>query len=182
MSADIDSLQAEASKGDQSATEQLFEVLTSRFRLFARHSIRNTADAEEVVQDALVAIHANHRTITFTTSFSAWACRVLENRILDYHRRKQRERLRFSQAPDVGYASEATGSDADMDLKRRLLDCMRLLCHKNARYGRILALHYQGYETVEICERLGLKSQTFYSALSKARDMLERCLDEGDTK
>jgi len=181
-SVDIDTLQSEACTGDQSATEQLFEILTSRFRMFVRHSIRNKADAEEVVQEALMAIHANHRKITFTTSFSAWACKVLEHRILDYHRRNRRDSQRFDHAVDPSQNPGAIGVDANPDLKRRLLDCMQSLCRRNLRYARVLTLHYQGYSTDEICNRMSLKPQTLYSALSKARAMLEQCLEKGGIK
>ena len=58
MGVDINTLHSNACDGDQQAVEELFEVLTSRFRLFAHHKIRNKADVEEVVQEALMTIHA----------------------------------------------------------------------------------------------------------------------------
>ena len=52
----------------------------------------------------------------------------------------------------------------------------------NNRFARILNFHYQGYAVVEVCERLRLTSTNFYSILSRARSMLELCLEKGDVK
>ena len=179
---DINTLHSEAGKGDPKAVETLFEVLSSRFRMFAHHKIRNKNDAEEVVQEALMTIYREYGGITFTTSFSAWACKVLDNRVLDYLRRKQREGRRIEPGTDATADSIRRPVEANPDLRRKLLDCFQKVCQRNIRYARILNLHYLGYKTGEICERLDVKQETLYSALSKARTMLETCLEKGDVK
>lgn len=179
---DINILYDNACQGDRQAVEELFEVLSSRFRLFAHHKIQNRAEAEEVVQEALTTIYAEYGKITFSTSFSAWACKVLDNRVLNYLRKKQRESQRIdhevSQSPDLIKAH----AGANPDLKRKLLNCFQRVCRRNLRYARIMNLHYQGYKTAEICDRIKVKPETLYSALSKARSMLENCLDKGEVK
>ena len=177
---DLDSLQNKARQGDQKAVEELFEVLTSRFRLFVHHKIRNKTDAEEIVQEALTAIYAEYKEMTFTTSFSAWACKVLDNRILNYLRKKQHESRRIDPRIDQNSDSIDISVAAHPDLKRKLRLCFEKICRRNLRYARILNFHYQGYKTSEICSRLDLKPETLYSALSKARSMLEDCLEKGD--
>ena len=175
---DINRLHNEACKGDRRSVDELFDVLSSRYRMFARHKIWNQADAEEIVQEALMTIYAEYKTITFTTSFSAWACKVLDNRILAYIGKKKRESKRinqsFDQCPDLPKVS------ADPELKRKLLDCLQKICRRNMRYARILNLHYLGYKTGEICDSMDVKRETLYSALSKARAMLGNCLEKGD--
>ena len=171
-----------ACKGDQRDIEELFEALTSRFRLFAHHKIRNRVDAEEVVQEALVTVYAEFKTTDFTVSFSAWAIKVLDNRILAYIQRKKREGRKIDYRIGEGQIAEVDSHGSNPDLKRRLLDCLRKLCRRNMRYARILNLHYLGYETGEICEKTSVRPETLYSALSKARSMLERCLETGDLK
>ena len=179
---DINSLHSKAGEGDRKAVEELFVVLSSRFRLFAHHKIRNKTDADEVVQEALMAIYKEYGSITFTASFSAWACKVLDNRILDYLRRKQRESKRIEPGFDGTADSLKRPLGTNPDLRRKLLDCLQKVCRKNIRYARILNLHHLGYKTDEICARMTMKPATLYSALSKARSMLETCLEKGDTK
>jgi RNA polymerase sigma-70 factor (ECF subfamily) len=177
---DIHNLYIKSCDGDRRAEKKLFEVLTSRFRLFAHQKIRNQADAEEVVQDALLAISAEYRSITIRTSFSSWASKVLHNRILNYLRKKTYEKRRFDRGIDKDVEMMTAPNMVILDLKKRLQECLEKLCRRNIRYARILNLHYQGYTTEEICQRLGIKRATLYSALSKARTMLERCLEKGD--
>lgn len=150
--------------------------------MFARQRIRNRGDAEEVVQEALMTIYAEYKSITFNTSFSAWAYKVLNNRILNSLRKKQHE----SQRIDESICPKSVPSEVDVngasDLKRRLLDCLQRIGDRNIRYARILNLHYQGYRTDEICDRLKVIPETFYSILSRARTLLEVCLEKGDLK
>ena len=150
--------------------------------MFARQRIWNRGDAEEAVQEALMTIYAEYKGITFSTSFSAWAYKVLNNRILNSLRKKQHE----SQRVDGNICPKSVASEANVngasDLKRRLLDCLQRIGDRNIRYARILNLHYQGYKTDEICGRLKVKPETFYSILSRARTLLEVCLEKGDLK
>lgn len=176
----INSLQILAHDGDKAATEKLFTILAVRFRLFAQRRIWDGSDAEEVVQDALMAILKKHKEIEFKTSFVAWAHRVLENEILRHYRRKGYREMRFGQtAGDVG---NFPMWDPDPELKRKLLDCLKKIGSTNNRYARILNLHYQGYATEEVCEKLNLTPNHSYVLLSRARSMLEACLERGDVK
>ena len=76
----------------------------------------------------------------------------------------------------------AENLDTDPDLKRRLLGCLQKICRQNVRYARILNLHYQGYKTGEVCGRMDVRPATLYSVLSRARSMLEDCLEKGDVR
>jgi DNA-directed RNA polymerase specialized sigma24 family protein len=43
-------------------------------------------------------------------------------------------------------------------------------------------MRYQGYNTEEICEKMGLSRNGIYILLSRARKMLENCLKTGEIK
>jgi RNA polymerase sigma-70 factor (ECF subfamily) len=174
----INSLYGRAAEGDPAAEKELLEHLTVSFRLFAQHRIWDEHDAEEVVQDALVTITSKYRGIEFETSFSAWAYRVLNNKILDFVKKKQARRNLMDRLQDE------TGHDVtwqpDPELKARLIGCFRRLHEGNQRHARILNLHYQGYDTAEICRRLKITQNHLYVLLSRARAALEACLKRGD--
>lgn len=179
---DINSLHKKACLDKNLYKDQLFEVLSSRFRLFANHKIQDKADAEEIVQEALMTIHAEYNKIEFHTSFSAWACKVLDNRLLNYYQKKKRENQRINREISDNPDFLNKHADTDPGLKRKLLDCFQKVCRRNIRYARILNLHYQGYKTEEISSRMEMKPATLYSGLSKARAMLEKCLQNGDVE
>jgi RNA polymerase sigma-70 factor (ECF subfamily) len=125
-----------------------------------------------------MTIAKKYREMEFTTSFAAWAYKVLNHKILDYFKAK---RVRVeAQARMVDEKKPDVMSQPDPALKRQLLMCLKEVSGANSRHARILNLHYQGYTTDEICRKLDLKPGNFYVVLSRARSMLELCLEKGD--
>jgi RNA polymerase sigma-70 factor (ECF subfamily) len=157
--------------------EELFRTLHERFEQFALRRIEDPDDAKDVVQNALIVIAREYRQMDFKISFSAWAYKVLDIRILDYYKRRKRQANKMQRISASGdeYAPMAPPSD----LKQRLMACLKKLHQVNRRYARIINLHYQGYQTKEICENLGLTPNALYVALTRARSMLKRCLESG---
>jgi RNA polymerase sigma factor (sigma-70 family) len=177
---DINTLHKSVASGDGASEEQLFQHLHVSFRLLAQHRVWNEEDSEEVVQDALMTISAKYKDIVFETSFAAWAYKVLNNKILDYVKAKKVKQGAMEKISEQ--SSTATPPNPDPELKSRLLSCLKRLCRANSRHARVLNLHYHGYGTGEICEKLELKPNNFYVMLSRARSMLEHCLEKGDIK
>ncbi len=126
----------------------------------------------------MLSIVQQYRQIEFTTSFSAWAYKVLDNRILDYLKRKRLRQSRSGDPVDGGEPQTAKAID-NPELRRRLLDCLKKICDVNDKYARVINFHYQGYTTAEICERMRMTRNTLYIALHRARRMLETCLRKG---
>lgn len=178
---EIDNLCQLAREGDRKAEEQVFSKLSARFHLFIRRRIADTQDREEVVQDALMAVCKDYKKVTFRSSFAAWAYKVLENRLFYYYQTKKSRSARARKLAEMDPVSSSDPEDEEIDLKQRLLNCLRGICKSNQRYARILNLHYQGYGSDEICERLSLTHSNYYSILSRARSLLEYCLGKGET-
>jgi RNA polymerase sigma-70 factor (ECF subfamily) len=174
----IDLLFRKASEGDETSEQELFRYLTDRFRLFAQLRIRNRSDSEDIVQNALLTIAAKYKDIDFHRSFTGWAYKVLENKIGDYFKVQRRRESKLEQESDQ--AGAADSSQLDALTRRQMLDCLRKVGKANGRFARILNLHYQGYSTDEICRKLELKQGYYYVVLSRARSMLEMCLEKGD--
>lgn len=176
----INSIYNLARQNDEAAEKQLFEFLRARFRLFVHPRIRDSMDAEEIVQEALVVISREYKALEIESSFIAWAYKVLDNRILGYIKSKRRQaknidRLRFNLESHQPVSSESMG-----ELNMKLLDCFKKIAGSNIRYARILNFNYQGYSSSEICGKLKLTATNLYSILSRARSLLHRCLATGD--
>ena len=170
----INALHTRVRDGDTAAEEQLFERLSARFQVFAHHRIWNSVDAEDVAQEALLTIQSRYREIEIETSFAAWAHKVLDNKILAYIEAKRRTGGRYSSLTSDESSDLATESDPL--LRRRLLDCLKKMARSNQTYARILALHYQGFNRQEICERLNLTRNNSYVIMSRARTQLRDCI------
>jgi RNA polymerase sigma factor (sigma-70 family) len=176
----IEELYQKARNGDTDAESQLFKRLSARFALTIRRKVWNTQDCEEIAQDAVTAILQNYRKTVITSSFSAWAQRVVENKIADYYRatpKRQRESAELTEQ-----ATPAGSWTPDPNFRMALLECLRKVNAINKRHARMLVLSFQGLAIEEICARMGLTRSNAYSVLSRARSMLARCLEKGDVK
>lgn len=176
----INTLYENAQNGGKAAEEILFKDISERFLRFAHQRIWDEQDALEIVQEALATIAREYKEIEFKTSFSAWAYKVLDYRILSYIKKKQRlgksEQL-FENSPETGTIRP------NHDLKIKLLFCLGKINSINRRHARILNLSYQGYIADEICERMALTKNNLYIVLHRARKALEECLKkEGQLK
>jgi len=171
----INELHGRARSGDKSAESELYRRLRVSFLLFLRQKVRDQKDAEDIVQEALLAIADNESKIAFDTSFSAWAYRVLENMLLRHYRSKgQRQRAFVAMSqndPESSYMSNP-------ELKARLLRCMRELSRTRCRHAQIVGLHVQGFSVKEICAKMHVTSNNLYVMLMRARNLLEECLDK----
>ena len=179
MLMNLNDLHQQACGGEKGAEDSLFQNLSARFRLVARHRIWNKDDAEEVVQDSLAVVAQKYKGVEIEISFSAWAQRVLDLNILEYIRKKGRTAKRFEPMPD-----EETSMviDSNPTLKLRLLDCLKKVSQANRRHARILVFIYQGFGVEEVCEKFKLTVNNYYSVLSRARSMLEMCLEKGEVR
>lgn len=174
---DIDDLLKAAQSGDRVAENHLFDYLLARFRLFARHKIRDAEDCEELVQEALKAIFQKYRETEFEVSFAAWAHKILEHKILTFYRDSA---LRSRKLAGLAKETPQTASvQPTRELENKLLGCLRKLNKLNRRHARVLLYKYQGYGVDEICNRLGLTRPNMYTMLSRARTWLESCLRKG---
>lgn len=158
--------------------ERLFESLSDSFGFFVQQRIWSEQDAKDVVQEALATIAGKYESIDFETSFAAWAYRVLQNKVLEYYRRKQCRESKFAQLTDEG--SDSNPSDPDPTLRNRLLGCLKKIGQANSKYARVLNFKYQGYPTEEICDRMEMTRNGLYIVLSRARSLLKVCLQTGD--
>ncbi len=176
----INDLYQKACAGGTDAEHHLFQNLSARFRLVARHRIWHREDAEEVVQDSLAIVVRKYREVNIESSFAAWAQRILDLNILEYIRKKGQLSKRFEPLPEEDTTSMADHPNPSLKLK--LLNCLKKLSRVNRRHARILVFIYQGYGVEEVCEKLELTVNNYYSVLSRARSMMETCLEKGKVR
>lgn len=164
---------------DKAHEKELFEYLSDSFGLFVRQRVRNGQDSEEIVQEALAAIAGHLETTEIETSFAAWAYRILQNKLRDYYRRRQRH---SGMEVALEEADQAKGSWLpNPQLMHGLRACVEKLSQANPRYAQILLAHLEGHSIEEICEDLKMSKNAIYLTLSRARKALRDCLDQRET-
>lgn len=165
--------------GSEGADEnRLFSALSERFLLFIEHKLLERADAEEIVQNAMLVISAKYRQTRFEISFSAWAHGVLQKELLRHYKKKGIRRKYFE--PNPPEQSLGFYEDIDPGILSRLKKCIRQLCLVNARYARVLNLSHLGFSSDEISRKLGVTKNNLYVLLNRGRSLLKDCLEKGD--
>ncbi|MFZ5980992.1 MAG: RNA polymerase sigma factor [Candidatus Zixiibacteriota bacterium] len=167
-----------ASGGDRDAEKQLFLNLAVRFRAIIGLRISNSDDARDVIQDTLAVIAQKYKGLDEDINFIAWAHQVLKFQVLKHYKKTGSSKRKHQKLADE--VSQSSGWEPDLILRDHLLQCLRKINKKNHLYARILNLHFQGFTTGEICNKLNITSNYCYVVLLRARSMIEYCLERGE--
>jgi RNA polymerase sigma-70 factor (ECF subfamily) len=172
-----------ARRGEEKAFETLFHQNKQRVYSLCLRITRNTADAEELTQEAFFQAFRKIHTFRGESAFSTWLHRLTVNIVL-MRLRKNRvsemslegsvEKEEFDRpqrefgAPDL----TLTGSIDRLQIERAVAQLAR-------GYRQIFVLHdVQGYKHHEIAALLGVSVGNSKSQLHKARTKLRTLLRE----
>ena len=154
--------------------------LRARFVYIAKRRVQER-DVEDLAHEACLTVLARYAELEAGTEFEFWAYQVLRNKIGNYLRHA--EVARRTDAPLTDRSKAAVDAASDPEVVLTLSQCLRKLMQANPRYARALNLHYHGYDTEEICRKLGVGRSNLYSMLSRARTVLGECLfGKGDKR
>jgi RNA polymerase sigma-70 factor (ECF subfamily) len=90
LEAKLKALMLRGLAGDAAAHAELLGMLAIYLRGFlARKMGRNAADLEDLVQEALLAIHLKRDTYDTSQPFTAWAFTIARYKLIDWYRRNR---------------------------------------------------------------------------------------------
>ncbi|MFH2035679.1 MAG: sigma-70 family RNA polymerase sigma factor [Candidatus Zixiibacteriota bacterium] len=176
----VNDLYRDAVGDNQLAEKNLFQALRASFRVILQHKNIKAEDAEEIIQEALITIGKKYKVMEEINNFSAWSYVVLRNKLIDFLKVKKYTKYKPTLELTDSYPDKQT--HIDNRLLDKLINCFRKVSKKNPKQARILNLNFQGFPTEEICKKLGITRNNMYSILSRARSLLEYCLEKGDLK
>lgn len=132
-------------------------------------------DADDILQEAKVVMWRQFAKFEPGTNFGAWARKIAFHQVLKHRKRKQRDRLDFSEEFLRAVADEAEESASQLDLRERALhDCVSKL---PPDHREVLHLRYhEGLSLEEIEARLGRTTCALYRLLSRVRQVLHECV------
>jgi len=174
QAAALDELQAAlAIAGDRKAFELLYRRWHPRLLRHARRLVGHSDDAQDVLQDAALAIARNIHRLQSPSSFGPWAYTIIRNRAANHIKRKQRDRSlkdEFQREADSKPRETTTNNQAD-DLR----DLFRTLPMMDQE---VLSAYYvDGMSVNEISLCLSKPSGTIKSRLHSARTRLKAAYD-----
>lgn len=118
----LKSLMLAALDGDAAAYRRLLTGLRVRLRsYFRRRMERDEGDAEDLVQDTLIAIHSRRATFDREQPLSAWVFAIARYKLIDHYRRKgHRRHVPIEDHEDLSVDDESAAVDARRDIERGL--------------------------------------------------------------
>ncbi|HIG31815.1 MAG TPA: sigma-70 family RNA polymerase sigma factor [Verrucomicrobiales bacterium] len=137
--------------------------------------VPHVADAEDIIQEAKLVMWRHFSKFKAGTSFLAWARKIAFHQVLAFRKRKQRDRLQFSEEFLTVIAEEAENASDYLEKRRRTLtDCIEKL---QGQHREIIQLRYhQGLGVEAIADRVDRTEGALYRVLSRIRQMLHSCV------
>lgn len=165
----------QARRGDVDAFAALIEERQDRMTRVASAILGNRADADDALQETLVAIWRELPRLRAVAQFDAWADRILVNACRLVLRRRGRQSVREIQPSGTEPARAAVPSASDAMVAADAFNRAFASLDVDARALLVLR-HLEGRSIAEIALALGVPEGTAKSRLFTARRALEAAL------
>jgi RNA polymerase sigma-70 factor, ECF subfamily len=172
---------ARAQGGDHQAFAQLYSLHKRRIYSLCLRMVGNTAEAEDLTQEAFLQLHRKIATFRGDSAFSTWLHRLAINVVLMHLRRKGLALISLDEAmdpaPEEGPGRSFGSPDLNLTGAIDRLALERAVGELPAGYRLIFVLHdIEGYEHNEIASMLDCSIGNSKSQLHKARLKLRDAL------
>lgn len=159
-----------AQAGDEAAVASLLTALTPRLRAFFRGKGANLSDAEDLVQETLIAVHTKRDMFDLDQKLLAWVYAIARYRMIDRWRRTGKQGLNVP-IEDHEHTLAAETPEAG-DPSR---DVARLLAQLPAKQRKAIELvKLQDLSIQEASERTGLTASDIKISIHRGMKALMR--------
>ena len=173
-----------AQQGDAAAFERIYRLNSRRVYALCLRMVGNTAEAEDLTQEAFLQLYRKIHTFRGESAFSTWLHRLAVNVVLMRLRKKSLGETSLEEAtePDEetgGPRKDVGGPDLLLTGSIDRVNLERAIDQLPRGYKAVFVLHdIQGYEHNEIAEIMGCSIGNSKSQLHKARMRLRELLQE----
>ena len=164
---------ARAQRGDEEAFTALFEAHKRRVYSLCLRMTGNTAEAEDLAQEAFLQLFRKISTFRGESAFSTWLHRLAVNVVLMHLRKKGLQQISLDEADNS--QDEPVKRDYGDDDRRLIgsvdrIGLQRAIADLPPGYRTVFVLHdVEGYEHNEIAEIMSCSVGNSKSQLHKAR-------------
>ena len=138
--------------------------------------VRNSADAQDVVQRASMTMWRRFDQFTSGTSFRNWAFQVAKNEALNHLTKMRRDRHVFSDELVHLLAERSLERFDDLNSRRLALDfCVDKL--PTGDRSMVAGCYAEGSNIKSYAERSGATANTIYKRLNRVRGLLAGCIE-----
>jgi RNA polymerase sigma-70 factor (ECF subfamily) len=156
VEAELKDLMVAGLNGNAAAHRALLEQLSRRLRAYYKTRLerigRSATEAEDLVQEALLAVHIQRHTYDRTEPFTPWVYAIARYKLIDHLRttRAQLSDVPIEDAEDIMARDEQVGAESAYDLQRLLGG----LSHKMRQ--AIQCVKIEGLSVAEAASRCGM--------------------------
>lgn len=173
-----------AQQGDAGAFERIYRLHSRRVYALCLRMVGNTAEAEDLTQDAFLQLFRKIGTFRGESAFSTWLHRLAVNVVLMKLRKKTLSETSLEESTDP--EDESSGPRREIGAPDLLLTgsidrvhLQRAIEQLPPGYRQVFVLHdVQGYEHNEIANLMDCSIGNSKSQLHKARMRLRELLQE----
>ncbi|HEV2289076.1 MAG TPA: sigma-70 family RNA polymerase sigma factor [Candidatus Acidoferrales bacterium] len=175
-----------AQQGDAAAFERIYQLHNRRVYSLCLRMVGNTAEAEDLTQEAFLQLFRKISTFRGESAFSTWLHRLAVNVVLMRLRKKTGSETSLeevTQPDEEGGGPRRDFGAPDLGLSGSIdrVNLKRAVDQLPAGYKAVFVLHdVQGYEHNEIAEIMGCSIGNSKSQLHKARMRLRDLLHEAE--
>ena len=157
--------------------ELLWQELAKDLKQFIARRIRNLADVEDVLQEALYKIQRSIGCLSNDKNLYAWMYRITRNTIVDFDR-KQEPTVSLDTAD--GLPDDFIQSEPTRDALGEIAVCLTpMLNHLPEPYREALVLtDIEGMTQAELAKHLGISLSGAKSRVQRAREQLKALIYE----
>lgn len=169
-------------EGDSDAFEKIYYLFVERVYYFALRYLRNSADAEEMVQEVFSKIWESRKNINIELSFSGYLLTTTKNTIFNDHRKKINHQVYCNQI--FTYLQKTMHSVEDDVIYDDLMNLLnKTISDLPPKRQEIFKMsRFQGMPYKEISKELSISEKTIEThirlALRDIKDVMEPLLDK----
>jgi RNA polymerase sigma-70 factor (ECF subfamily) len=161
--------------GDSAAYTTLLKHLAQALRVYFRRKLfQQQHDAEDLVQDTLLAIHTKRATFDASQRFTSWAYAIAHHKLIDHLRRQKR---RGGMAPiedETALFADASDATASGDVESLLTR----LPEKQRETIRLVKL--EELSVREAAEKAGISESDVKVSVHRGLKKLSRIVKDGE--
>jgi RNA polymerase sigma-70 factor (ECF subfamily) len=159
-------------KDDEESLQQVISIIQPKLLSFAQSILKDKSNAQDALQDSLIAIVKGIRRLKNHRKFHAWIYQITRNKCLDSIRKNQK----YKNECDLDSISEPIANEKNEDEQIDMMNMINQLPHKQKNV--IHLFYYDGFSILEISNILNKPAGTIKSQLFDAREKLKQLIGE----
>ena len=169
-----------AQQGDASSFAGLYESFYDKMFPYVQFKTGNTSDAEDIAEEVFLRMLESINTFKWQGHpFSSWLFRIAHNLVVDYFRKKSRQKTAPLEEARAMIGASSHDMDSDMDIKLSFQRAHRAMDGLTVLQREVLSLRFgAGLSIRETAESIGKKENAIkaaqHAAIKKLRTLLER--------